>query len=721
MLFLVGATVLIAAAAEDPVLVTPIEKVVTLLEDLKTEVTTEATTAAANYDKFACWCKDTTKAKSDSIIGGADNIDTLSSTIADKTSTKVLKESELLQLKADKEKATKDLNDEVVLHQKRQAEYDKAHADVSKALSSLDGAIGAMKAKKQAIDDYSFAQVRSSVSYSLALADALGLVSAPKRKAISSLLQQKVDPNDATYKYHSSEIVSLLEELKTQFTGEKTELETEWGKTDTASKALQASLSSTISTKTTEIGTTSNAIDTLTGEIAGAKGDLVNAQSLLKDDQLYLKDMTAQCETTSKDWDQQSKMRADEITALTEAITILKDKVTPADVVNVRAVATSLLEGKGSQVKAASKVLQAAKLHSANAPAPVAKSSALSFVQTQRSHTFLEARRMKAEERTDRAVAMLQDAGRQLKSPVLSALAMQIAADPFKKVKELIEKLIQRLVAESTSEATKKGYCDTEVSKATEARNYRMADVSRLSLEAGDLEVKIDALTQELTVLNTKIPAMQGAMEEAVRLRGEEKTTNLATIQTAQEGLTALKEAISVLKEFYKKAGKAALLQEAASPIEEDLANKTIEEGPYKGKQEGSVAIISLLEQIKDDFERTILTTTTDEKTAAAEHVELIRQQKSTIKGWETKKELNEQDKDKAEKDLAATMSEMNDNMKLLDTSLKTLETLKPMCIDSGMTYAERVAKREEEIAALNKALCILDTEGVETDCPPSP
>mmetsp|Transcript_107541 Transcript_107541/g.175959 ORF Transcript_107541/g.175959 Transcript_107541/m.175959 type:complete len:249 (-) Transcript_107541:76-822(-) len=248
-----------------------------------------------------------------------------------------------------------------------------------------------------------------------------------------------------------------------------------------------------------------------------------------------------------------------------------------------------------------------------------------------------------------------------------------------------------------------------------------MADVSRLSLEAGDLEVKIDALTQELTVLNTKIPAMQGAMEEAVRLRGEEKTTNLATIQTAQEGLTALKEAISVLKEFYKKAGKAALLQEAASPIEEDLANKTIEEGPYKGKQEGSVAIISLLEQIKDDFERTILTTTTDEKTAAAEHVELIRQQKSTIKGWETKKELNEQDKDKAEKDLATTMSEMNDNMKLLDTSLKTLETLKPMCIDSGMTYAERVAKREEEIAALNKALCILDTEGVETDCPPSP
>lgn len=33
------------------------------------------------------------------------------------------------------------------------------------------------------------------------------------------------------------------------------------------------------------------------------------------------------------------------------------------------------------------------------------------------------------------------------------------------------------------------------------------------------------------------------------------------------------------------------------------------------------------------------------------------------------------------------------------------------------MSYVDRVAKREEEIAALKRALCILDTESVEAEC----
>lgn len=54
---------------------------------------------------------------------------------------------------------------------------------------------------------------------------------------------------------------------------------------------------------------------------------------------------------------------------------------------------------------------------------------------------------------------------------------------------------------------------------------------------------------------------------------------------------------------------------------------------------------------------------------------------------------------------------------KLLDSALKNIEELKPTCIDTGMSYADRVAKREEEIAALKKALCMLDADKVEPDC----
>jgi len=64
-------------------------------------------------------------------------------------------------------------------------------------------------------------------------------------------------------------------------------------------------------------------------------------------------------------------------------------------------------------------------------------------------------------------------------------------------------------------------------------------------------------------------------------------------------------------------------------------------------------------------------------------------------------------------------MDNLEIHQKMLDDALKELEDLKPACVDTGMSYADRVAKREEEIDALKKAMCELDGEGVEADCPP--
>merc|ERR1719231_2061148 len=77
-----------------------------------------------------------------------------------------------------------------------------------------------------------------------------------------------------------------------------------------------------------------------------------------------------------------------------------------------------------------------------------------------------------------------------LNSPDLSFLAMKIAADPFAKVKELIQQLITRLLTESQNEATQKGWCDTEIGKANTDRDHRMADTKSLSAKALVLELR---------------------------------------------------------------------------------------------------------------------------------------------------------------------------------------------------------------------------------------
>merc|ERR1719408_1134020 len=57
-------------AAEDDV--SPIQKVVTMLEDLQTQVVTEGKAEAKTYDKFACFCKDMSEEKSWDIEDGQD-------------------------------------------------------------------------------------------------------------------------------------------------------------------------------------------------------------------------------------------------------------------------------------------------------------------------------------------------------------------------------------------------------------------------------------------------------------------------------------------------------------------------------------------------------------------------------------------------------------------------------------------------------------------------
>merc|ERR1719191_857766 len=64
-----------------------------------------------------------------------------------------------------------------------------------------------------------------------------------------------------------------------------------------------------------------------TKELQGTQVDLTTTLAQLHDDQAYLKDLTAKCEDKSKEWDQRSSMRQDELSAITEALGIIKGTV----------------------------------------------------------------------------------------------------------------------------------------------------------------------------------------------------------------------------------------------------------------------------------------------------------------------------------------------------------------------------------------------------------
>merc|ERR1712107_502359 len=213
-----------------------------------------------------------------------------------------------------------------------------------------------------------------------------------------------------------------------------------------------------------------------------------------------------------------------------------------------------------------------------------------------RTQNLLERARgqtLSMEQRKDKVLALLKTEGKRLGSTILSSIAMKVAADPFIKVKKLIQQLIERLIAESTAEATKKGFCDTELAKAEKNRNHRWEDVQRLSAELAALEAKKDELDEELAQLAKSLKELRDALAEATKLRGENKAENLATLKDAKEGLAAVSEALLILKVFYKQAAKGKVLLQA-SPVDED--DTGAESGAYKGNQESAKAILGLLE-----------------------------------------------------------------------------------------------------------------------------
>merc|ERR1719231_1283092 len=284
---------------------------------------------------------------------------------------------------------------------------------------------------------------------------------------------------------------------------------------------------------------------------------------------------------------------------------------------------------------------------------------------------------------------------------------MKLAADPFAKVKTLIQQLIERLLRDAANEATHKGWCDTEIGKAEKDREFRHKDIQG---RKADLENEIAKLQEELLKLNADLT-------EATKLRGEENAENKETLENSSECLVAVKQALEVLKEFYGKtsrrsAATVSLVQ--ASPVDQDIASEGADagfSGAYKGNQAQGQGIIGMLETIASDFERTTKNTEAAEAEAHRNFIEYERETKASIATKETGLSQAQNDLVQTNGDLVAALNDLQSNQKLLDAALETLEKLRPACVDTGMSYEERAERRETEIAALKEAVCVLDEE----------
>jgi hypothetical protein len=305
-------------------------------------------------------------------------------------------------------------------------------------------------------------------------------------------------------------------------------------------------------------------------------------------------------------------------------------------------------------------------------------------------------------------INLLKGKGQQIKSTLLTSLATKIAGDPFAKIKKLIQELIERLLTEAANEANQKGWCDKATADATQKRTYSSDKIESLNAKMAKLEALSAKLGEEIATLGKEIGELNAAQSKAAQERKDESAENTNTVTEAKAGLAAVNMAIDILDKFYKTSAKANVdLSLAQGPLDDapDAGFKTGE--AYQGAGAESGGIIGMMEVIRSDFERTISETKEAEAAAKKEHLEFSTETSKSLAEKNMASKEKQSLKDETDNNQSDAESDMAAQSKILVTSIKELIELKKACVDTGMSYADRVAMREQEIASLKKALCI--------------
>merc|ERR1719389_326500 len=117
-----------------------------------------------------------------------------------------------------------------------------------------------------------------------------------------------------------------------------------------------------------------------------------------------------------------------------------------------------------------------------------------------------------------------------------------------------------------------------------------------------------------------------------------------------------------------------------------------------------------MLDVIMGDFKRTISETTAAEEQAKRDFVEFERETQVSISTKQNALDNTNTELTEVTNQIADNLRDMRTQQNLLDTAVQTWVDLIPQCVaDPGMSYAERVEARNQEIEALKSAYCILD------------
>jgi len=660
----------------------PIERVIGLLQDLEKKAEQEGKDEEVLYTKFEYWCANSKKSLDKAIAEEKDTIERLQDEISshEKTIEVLTKEmadltDEIAELGSAGEKAVAERSEAAALYK----ENSDAH---TATINAIDQAIVALEKSRTETDSPTLNLSQQKVRKVLEL---LGMhVTESQRGTLEVFLayepKERPDTKAAgdyeghvkKYSFKSDSVIELLKELQLKFEDELTEMNTEETNAINAHQLAQKARDQATSAKQASHDEKAKTKGETEGALATAQADLQSTQQDLEADSASLDSTTKACDVKKAEWAQRSEVRENERKAIAAAIEIL------AKATGVRTEAPE---------------------NPALPPSPVA------LLQL-----------VKGGSPVQKAIELLRGEAKVAHSQALEQLAQELVArkdeGAFDQVINAIEKMIFHLKDEQRQEDDHKNWCDLELSKTNASISDKEDKLEELSIKIEAHTGSAASLQEDITKANEMVATIDMHMGEATEIREIGKKENEISVKDAQDAQTALSNAISVLKDFYKGSGG---MQKAAYELVQ--APVTLPDTPSTwGSSYTSVAdpaaqpdgIVSVLEKVSADFAQMESDTNAQEASDQAAYdedmkackIEKARRTKETEMKTQERKRVLQQKAD-MEKEHKRVSGEH-------EATVQYLKDLQPACVEGSSTYEARKEARAQEIEALGQAQDLL-------------
>merc|ERR1719387_1199866 len=406
--------------------------------------------------------------------------------------------------------------------------------------------------------------------------------------------------------------------------------------------------------KTQEIKAGEDLIDTKTVQLAEAKEknaqskeDLEDTRASLKADTEFLANLKLKCQGADKEYADRCKVRNDELTAVSETISILTD------------------DDAKDQFNKSMGFLQ------------------MSLKTVRRSGR-------------DRAAEILKKAAQKHRNPKLMTLAMSARLSGFEEVKANIDKMVEALKKEQKEEVEQKDYCIAEFNENDVSTAEKTDMKGDLETKISSLDSMIEELTEAIANLKSEIADTQTEMKKASQIREKANHEFQVSVQDQRATQAILQKAVDRLKSFYDKKAAALVQNGQEQPAQ----------GEYK-KNAGATGVMTMIETLIEESKTLEAEALKGEADAQAGYETFMKDSTASIDACS--KDVANKSEELAKAD--AEKVQAADDLKATIEDLLSLgeygQELHKQCDFLVKNFDLRQQSRTQEMEALNQAKAI--------------